>query len=147
MAKRTLNAAAVIGSQFDAELPAILVGETALPQLIQAELIDQIRFTPKAEYVFRHPLIRTVAYESQLKSDRAALHRRLATEIEQQDPGFGRREGSPDRRASRSGGRSTCGVRLAYACRNVGGRPRHRRGAHKLAQGPRGRGQLAGGRP
>ena len=30
-AKRTLNAAAVIGSQFDAELPAILVGETALP--------------------------------------------------------------------------------------------------------------------
>ncbi len=85
VAKRTLNAAAVIGSQFDAELPATLVGETALPQLIQAELIDQIRFTPKAEYVFRHPLIRTVAYESQLKSDRAALHRRLADEIEHVD--------------------------------------------------------------
>jgi len=33
VAKRTLNAAAVIGSQFDAELPATLVGETALPQL------------------------------------------------------------------------------------------------------------------
>ena len=86
MAKRTLNAAAVIGSQFDGELPAMLVGETALPQLIQAELIDQIKFTPKAEYVFRHPLIRTVAYESQLKSDRAALHKKLATEIERRDP-------------------------------------------------------------
>ena len=33
VAKRTLNAAAVIGSQFDAELPAILVGETALPRV------------------------------------------------------------------------------------------------------------------
>ena len=86
VAKRTLNAASVIGSQFDAELPAILVGETALPQLVQAELIDQIKFTPRAEYVFRHPLIRTVAYESQLRADRATLHRRLATEIEQQDP-------------------------------------------------------------
>jgi adenylate cyclase len=86
VAKRTLNAAAVIGSQFDAELPATLIGETALPQLIQAELVDQIKFTPKAEYVFRHPLIRTVAYESQLKSGRAALHRKLATEIEEREP-------------------------------------------------------------
>ena len=34
------------------------------------------------EYAFRHPLIRTVAYESQLKADRAALHRRLADAIE-----------------------------------------------------------------
>jgi adenylate cyclase len=85
VAKRTLNAAAVIGSQFDAELPATLVGETALPRLIQAELIDQIRFTPKAEYAFRHPLVRAVAYESQLKSDRAALHHRLADEIENVD--------------------------------------------------------------
>jgi adenylate cyclase len=85
VAKRTLNAAAVIGSEFDAELPATLVGDIALQQLIEAELIDQIRFTPKAEYVFRHPLIRAVAYESQLKSDRAALHRRLADEIEQVD--------------------------------------------------------------
>ncbi|WNG95354.1 AAA family ATPase [Mycobacterium sp. ITM-2016-00318] len=86
VAKRTLNAASVIGSQFDAELPATLVGETALPQLIAAELIDQIKFTPKAEFVFRHPLIRTVAYESQLKADRAALHQKLATEIERRDP-------------------------------------------------------------
>ena len=36
--------------------------------------------------MFHHPLIRTVAYESQLKSDRAQLHRRLAAAIEGRDP-------------------------------------------------------------
>ena len=40
-------------------------------KLLGAELIDQVRFTPSAEYAFHHPLIRAVAYESQLKSDRA----------------------------------------------------------------------------
>ena len=50
------------------------------------ELIDQVRFTRQPEYVFHHPLIRTVAYESQLKSDRAELHRRLAAAIEARDP-------------------------------------------------------------
>ena len=51
-----------------------------------AELIDQVRFTRQPEYVFHHPLIRTVAYESQLKSDRAELHRRVAAAIEARDP-------------------------------------------------------------
>ena len=51
-----------------------------------AELIDQVRFTPPAEYAFRHPLIRAVAYESQLKSDRAQWHRRLAAAIQERDP-------------------------------------------------------------
>ena len=36
--------------------------------------------------MFRHPLIRAVAYESQLKSDRAELHRRVAAAIEARDP-------------------------------------------------------------
>ena len=38
---------------------------------MRGELIDQIRFTRQPEYVFHHPLVRTVAYESLLKSDRA----------------------------------------------------------------------------
>jgi hypothetical protein len=46
-----------------------------------------VRFTPGAEYAFRHPLIRAVAYESQLKSDRAQWHRRLAAAIEERAPG------------------------------------------------------------
>jgi len=52
-----------------------------------AELIDQIRFTPSPEYAFHHPLIRAVAYESQLKSDRAQWHRRLAAAIQEYAPG------------------------------------------------------------
>ena len=55
--------------------------------MLGAELIDQVRFTPHAEYAFRHPLIRAVAYESQLKSDRAEWHRRLAAAIQGRDPG------------------------------------------------------------
>ena len=51
-----------------------------------AELIDQVRFTRQPEYVFHHPLIRTVAYESQLKADRAERHRRVAAAIESRDP-------------------------------------------------------------
>ena len=86
-AKQTLNAAAVIGSRFDTELLTALVDNADVAPLIEAELIDQVRFTPRAEYAFCHPLIRTVAYESQLKSDRAQLHRRLAAAIEQRDPG------------------------------------------------------------
>ena len=59
--------------------------DPSVDELIAAELVDQVRFTPRAEYAFRHPLIRTVAYESQLKSDRARLHRRLAAAIEVRD--------------------------------------------------------------
>jgi hypothetical protein len=45
-----------------------------------------MRFTPTAEYAFHHPLIRAVAYESQLKSDRSEWHRRLAATIQTSDP-------------------------------------------------------------
>src|ERR1700727_570907 len=84
-ANRLLNAAAVIGLRFEDELLARLVDDTGMTTLIEAELIDQVTFTPRAEYAFRHPLIRTVAYESQLRSDRAELHRRLAAMIEPND--------------------------------------------------------------
>ena len=86
-AKRTLTAAAVIGARFGAELLAALGLDPALDELLNVELIDQVRFTPSAEYAFRHPLIRAVAYESQLKSDRAQLHRRLAAAIQESEPG------------------------------------------------------------
>ena len=85
-AKRTLNVASVIGSRFDAELLTVLGLDPVLNELLEAELIDQVRFTPRAEYVFHHPLIRTVAYESQLKADRAEVHRRLAATIEAREP-------------------------------------------------------------
>src|SRR6185503_9925437 len=60
--------------------------EPALDLPVKAELIDKVGGGPRAEYVFHHPLIRAVAYESQLKSDRAELHRRLASVIQVRDP-------------------------------------------------------------
>ncbi|MDT5231177.1 MAG: hypothetical protein QOI39_1677, partial [Mycobacterium sp.] len=85
-AKQTLNAAAVIGSRFTPELLAAVGNAPVLDTLLGAALIDQVRFTPGAEFAFHHPLIRTVAYESQLKSDRAQMHRRLAAAIEAREP-------------------------------------------------------------
>jgi adenylate cyclase len=85
-AKRTLNAAAVIGSRFGTDLLVALGIDPVIDELVAAELIDQVKFTPPQEYAFHHPLIRGVAYESQLKADRANLHRRLASSIEERNP-------------------------------------------------------------
>jgi class 3 adenylate cyclase len=85
-AKRTLSAAAVVGSRFSRELLETLGVHPALQDLLSGEFIDQITFTRQPEYVFHHPLVRAVAYESQLKSDRAELHRRVAAAIESRDP-------------------------------------------------------------
>ncbi len=86
-AKRTLSAAAVVGTRFGVELLIALGVEPAVADLVTAQLIDQVRFTRHPEYVFHNPLIRAVAYEAQLKSDRAELHRRVAAAIEQQSAG------------------------------------------------------------
>ena len=85
-AKRTLNGAAVIGSRFDTDLLNRIDINPVLDELITSELIDHVRFAPRDEYAFHHPLIRSVAYESQLKSDRAQLHLRLAASLEEGDP-------------------------------------------------------------
>ena len=86
-AKRTLSAAAVIGSTVQ---PRACWKRWALILSWRIwwrpSLIDQVRFTRQPEFVFHHPLIRTVAYDSQLKSDRAELHRRVAAAIESRDP-------------------------------------------------------------
>jgi adenylate cyclase len=86
-AKRTLSAAAVVGSRFGADLLSALGVEPVVADLLAAQLIDQVTFTRHPEFVFHHPLIRAVAYEAQLKSDRADLHRRVAAAIEQRGTG------------------------------------------------------------
>jgi class 3 adenylate cyclase len=85
-AKRTLSAAAVIGARFSRALLETLGIDPVLEDLVGGELIDQIRFTGQPEYVFHHPLIRTVAYQAQLKSDRAQMHRGVAAAIESREP-------------------------------------------------------------
>jgi class 3 adenylate cyclase len=85
-AKRTLSAASVIGSRFSWGLLETLDSDPVLEDLVSGEFIDQVSFTRQPEYVFHHPLIRTVAYEAQLRSDRAGLHRRVAAALESRDP-------------------------------------------------------------
>jgi hypothetical protein len=85
-AKQTLHGASVVGSRFDAELLSAVVGEVVLGELVEAELIERLTISPRAEYAFQHPLMRAVAYESQLKSDRAQLHRSIAAAIERREP-------------------------------------------------------------
>ena len=87
--KRFLYAAAVTGSRFTTDLVTAVLPEplssvdAALTELLHAELIDEVT-SSSAEYAFAHPLIRAVSIDSQLKSARAQVHRRLATVIEQQ---------------------------------------------------------------
>jgi hypothetical protein len=85
-AKRTLSAAAVLGARFDSDRLAALGVEAVVDDLLAAQLIDQVRFARQPEYVFHHPSIRTVAYELQVESDRAELHRRVAAAIESRNP-------------------------------------------------------------
>jgi adenylate cyclase len=88
--KSILNAAAVIGNHFDVDTLHALLPEsasTSLAELVSAELIDQIEFVPRQRYCFHHPLVRTVAYESQLSAVRVQAHRRLAAAIEARDAG------------------------------------------------------------
>jgi adenylate cyclase len=85
-AKRVISAAAVIGARFSLDLLETLGIEPVIDDLMWAQVIDQVSFSRQSEYVFHHPLIRSVAYESQLKSDRAQLHRRLAAAIEARSP-------------------------------------------------------------
>jgi len=85
-AKRMLNASSAIGARFGAALLGELGIEAVVDELLDEELIDQVGANASAEYAFHHPLIRAVAYESQLRSDRAQLHRRLAAAIEASNP-------------------------------------------------------------
>jgi class 3 adenylate cyclase len=89
--KHALYAGAVIGTRFRTDLLSVVLDETsglddAIAAVLRGDLVDQVRFSPRAEYAFRHPLIRSVAYESQLKASRAELHRRVAVAIQETNP-------------------------------------------------------------
>jgi adenylate cyclase len=87
--KAVLNAAAVMGTHFDVDTLNALLPETEsahLAEMVSAELIDQTEFVPHQRYCFHHPLVRTVAYESQLSATRVQTHSRLAAAIEARDP-------------------------------------------------------------
>src|SRR5439155_288471 len=85
---RTLQAAAVMGVQFDEPLleevdpPGAHDLGTALGRLQEAEFIYLVTPYPQPQYAFKHPLTREVAYHSLLGDQRARLHAMVAAALE-----------------------------------------------------------------
>jgi adenylate cyclase len=86
--KSVLNAGSVIGSAFTVDEVRALLPDTdaaTLDSLVSTELLDQVQFLPLPRYRFRHPLVRTVCYESQLRSTRASLHHQFALSLQERN--------------------------------------------------------------
>ncbi|MFG1930994.1 ATP-binding protein [Mycobacterium sp. NPDC048908] len=117
-AKSMLNAAAVIGSQFDLESLRVLRREVRPDQLavlVSAELIDQTEFTPCQRFCFRHPLVRAVAYESQLSSARMDAPQQTGRRDRGSRSDRSRRKRSTDRPPSGGGRPVGGGLPVAHA--------------------------------
>jgi class 3 adenylate cyclase/tetratricopeptide (TPR) repeat protein len=86
--KEIAQIAACIGREFERSVLAEVarVADTtldeALGQLERAELVFRRGVPPNARYVFKHALVRDVAYESLLKKRRQEIHHRLADVFE-----------------------------------------------------------------
>jgi predicted ATPase len=84
--------AATLGRQFSHELisavaemsPARL--ESALEQLMRAELVFRRGTPPDATYTFKHALVQDAAYSTLLRARRQQLHGRIAGTLERQFP-------------------------------------------------------------
>src|SRR5712691_7145517 len=91
-AKAVAQYAAVLGRHFSyAVLHAVSqVDEPTLQRelgrLVDAELLYQRGLAPQASYLFKHALIRDIAYESLLKSTRQGYHQRVTQVLEAQFP-------------------------------------------------------------
>ena len=86
--KALLQLASVLGPRIS---PHLLAAVTEMPaaqlqsRLWSLEILDfleEARSVPSVEYVFAHDLIREVAYESILRSQREVLHRRILMALE-----------------------------------------------------------------
>jgi adenylate cyclase len=90
--KEVLQAAAVIGQEVlervlrrVSDAPEADIAE-ALRALVSAEFLYERALSSEAEYTFKHPLTREVAYRSQLSAHRAPLHGRVARAIQELYP-------------------------------------------------------------
>jgi class 3 adenylate cyclase/tetratricopeptide (TPR) repeat protein len=91
-AKQVAQAAAAIGRDFDVRVLAEVMRsaegglEHALGELVGAEIVFRRGLAQEASYSFKHSLLRDVAYESMLRSQRSMLHSRIAQAIESTQP-------------------------------------------------------------
>lgn len=86
--RRIAQVAAVIGREFDTELLAEVLEVSRqrvtghVNTLLEAELVERLSPARQGTYRFRHALIRQVAYDSLLRSERADMHRRVAAAMQ-----------------------------------------------------------------
>jgi TOMM system kinase/cyclase fusion protein len=90
--KATAQLAAVIGREFDFGLLARISPldpdalRDGLSQLVRAEIIYRRRRLEEDVYLFKHALLREIAYESLLKGTRRTYHARIAEALLQHSP-------------------------------------------------------------
>jgi len=79
-----LQAASVIGRQFEPQLLAVVVGNAKIyARLTAMQALDLVhRESKSGDYSFKHALVRDALYQSLLSDARAALHIKVAEEIE-----------------------------------------------------------------
>ena len=93
--KEVAQTAAAIGREFDHQLLAAVSPlspsdlDSALDELVTAELIFRRGAPPDATYTFKHALVQEAAYNSLLKSRRQQLHARIAQALEEKFPEVG----------------------------------------------------------
>ena len=84
--------AAVIGREFSFDLLEQVADYQDknlyqdLTPLLESQLVFQDKAPPSAEFCFKHALVRDVAYENLLQSERVDIHKRIAQAIEDNYP-------------------------------------------------------------
>jgi predicted ATPase/class 3 adenylate cyclase len=92
VAKPLAQVAATLGRVFDGEVLSAVTGESQavldeqLAELLHDGFLQQHGLLVNARYSFRHALIQDAAYDSLLKSERQALHRKIADVMSSQFP-------------------------------------------------------------
>jgi class 3 adenylate cyclase/predicted ATPase len=92
VAKPLAQIVATLGRVFDEEVLSAVTGESRavlrdqLAELVREDFLQQHGLLAQAKYSFRHALIQDAAYDSLLKSERQALHRKIAEVLSSQFP-------------------------------------------------------------
>jgi DNA-binding winged helix-turn-helix (wHTH) protein/tetratricopeptide (TPR) repeat protein len=86
--KAMLQAASVIGRRFSPRLLFAAVEHPVEERLAAMKALDLVRLDDRSQdYVFKHALVRDVLYAGMLSGQRAALHLKIASEIEREGAG------------------------------------------------------------
>ena len=91
-AKEIAQLASVIGREFSFQLLAAVAPldeatlQAELTCLVDAELVHQRGFFPRAKFTFKHALVRDIAYGSLLRKARQQWHGRIAEVLESEFP-------------------------------------------------------------